>query len=160
MMTGWAPESMGAQPVLGADGKEKDMHILIVEDDVPSQLFLKTVLKGYGPCAIAGDGAEAVQAYADVALDGSPFDVVFMDIMMPGMDGLTAIDRIREFEAQNPHKVPRPAQVVVVTATQDTQNIIHAYCAGNVFAYLKKPLTNNDIKATMTKILNAPVGTL
>lgn len=160
MMTGWAPGNVGAQPELGVDGKEKDMHILIVEDDVPSQLFLKAVLKGYGPCAVAGDGAEAVQVYADVALDGSPFDVIFMDIMMPGMDGLTAIDRIREFEAQNPNKVPRPAQVVVVTATQNSQNIIHAYCAGNVFAYLKKPLTSNDLKATMTKILNAPMGTL
>lgn len=134
------------------------MHILIVEDDVPSQLFLKTVLQGYGPCTAAGDGAAAVRAYAEAAAGGSPFDIVFMDIMMPGMDGLTAIDRIREFEAQNPHKVPRPAQVVVVTATQDTQNIIHAYCAGNVFAYLKKPLDSQDLKAAMAKLLAASEG--
>ncbi|MHC1752541.1 response regulator [Humidesulfovibrio sp.] len=134
------------------------MHILIVEDDVPSQLFLKTVLKSYGPCAIAGDGAKAVRAYTEAALGGNPFDIVFMDIMMPEMDGLTAIDRIREFEAQTPQKVPRPAQVVVVTAAQDTQNIIHAYCAGNVFAYLKKPLDSQDLKATMAKMLEAAEG--
>lgn len=136
------------------------MHILIVEDDVPSQLFLKTVLQGYGSCTVAGDGVEAVRAYAEAAAGGSPFDIVFMDIMMPGMDGLTAIDRIREFEAQGPHRVSRPAQVVVVTATQDTQNIIHAYCAGNVFAYLKKPLDSQDLKTTMAKLLAASEGAL
>ena len=135
------------------------MRILIVEDDVPSQLFLKTVLQSYGACTVAGDGAEAVRAYTEAAVGGSAFDIVFMDIMMPGMDGLTAIDRIREFEVQNPQKVPRPAQVVVVTATQDTQNIIHAYCAGNVFAYLKKPLDSQELKATMVKMLAAPEGT-
>jgi len=136
------------------------MHILIVEDDRPSQLFFKTVLGRYGPCLVAGDGAEAVFVYEQAANQGNPYDIVFMDIMMPGMDGLTAIDRIRSFEAQHKRLVPKPAQVVVVTATGDTQNIIHAYCEGNVFAYLKKPITREDLDLTMAKLLHAPADAL
>ncbi len=131
------------------------MRILIVEDDIASQIFLKAVLKPFGQCDTAGDGAAAVRAYAEAALDGAPFDVVFMDIMIPEMNGLAAIDRIRDYEAHNRRSVPRPAQVVVVTATEDSQNIIHAYCTGDVFAYMKKPLERQEVEATMAKIASA-----
>jgi two-component system chemotaxis response regulator CheY len=129
------------------------MRILIVEDDHANQLFLKKVLEQSGDCVAVSDGAAGVQAYADAAAKGEPFGVVIMDIMLPEMSGLTAIDRIREYEALHPRTIPRPAHVVVVTATSDSQDIIHAYCSGNVFAYMKKPLLREDLLATMDKIV-------
>ena len=136
------------------------MHILIVEDDLVSQTFMKTVLSQCGQCANASDGEEAVRRYATAAIAGQPFDVVFMDIMLPKMDGLTAIDKIREYEESNPKYVLKPTQVVVVTTTDDSQNIIHAYCTGDVFAYMKKPLERNVLETTMAKITCASKGTL
>lgn len=136
------------------------MRILIVEDDLIVQLFLKTVLGHYGQCFTASDGRAAVRAYSDAAAGGEPFDVVFMDIMMPEMNGLIAIDRIREYEALHPWRVPRPAQVVVATALEDSQDILHAICSGNVFAHMKKPLLREDLEATMGKIASAPSGAL
>ncbi len=136
------------------------MHILIVEDDIMSQTFMKTVLNQYGQCVITSDGEDAVRSYATAAISGRPFDVVFMDIMLPKMDGITAIDKIREYEEVNPKHVPKPTNVVVVTATDDSQNIIHAYCTGDVFAYLKKPLERNVLEATMAKITSVSKGTL
>lgn len=131
------------------------MRILIVEDDLTTQIFLKAVLEGFGRCDTASDGAMALLAYSDAVAEGQLFDVIFMDIMMPNMNGLTAIDKIREYESLHPNTVPRTVQVVVVTATDDSHDILHAYCSGNVFAYLKKPLFRENILATMHKILSA-----
>jgi len=136
------------------------MRILIVEDDLVSQIFMKTVLNKCGQCAIASDGEEAVKLFIAAATNGCPFDVVFMDIMLPKMDGLTAIDKIREYEGSNPRHAARPTHVVVVTATGDSQNIIHAYRSGDVFAYLKKPLEQNVLEATLAKITSMHAGTL
>ena len=131
------------------------MRILIVEDDLATQLFLKVVLEGFGRCDTVSDGAMAIQAYSDAVAKGQPFEVIFMDIMMPEMNGLVAIDRIREYESHHPHTVPKAVQVIVVTATDDSHDILHAYCSGNVFAYLKKPLFREHIMATMHKLLGA-----
>ena len=130
------------------------MHILIVEDDPITQMYLKAVLEAYGICDVVGDGAEAVRAYIGAAAKGNFVDVVFIDIMLPKMDGLTAIDRIREHEAHHPHSISHPAQVVMVTALEGPQDIIHAYCSGGAFAYLKKPLLREEVDATMQKIIN------
>jgi len=129
------------------------MHILIVDDDPLSQLFLKTVLEPFGTCTIAGDGLTAVRLYSQAALDGAGFGVVFMDIMMPAMNGLDAVDRIREFEAHTPSRVSAPAVFVVVTAAEQSQRLINAYCGGDVFLCMKKPLERADVEAVMVKIL-------
>jgi len=134
------------------------MRILIVEDDLPSQLFMQVVLREYAPCEVAENGLQAVRVYIDAAVGGAPFDVVFMDIMMPEMDGLAAMDRIREFEALNPQSVPKRAHMVVVTATEDMQSLIHAYCSGEVYAFLKKPLESGVLQATMDTIIQAATG--
>lgn len=128
------------------------MRILIVDDDPLSQLFLQTVLAPFGECHIAGDGLTAVREYSKAALEGSGFRVVFMDIMMPALNGLDAIDRIREFEAHTPSRVPVPSVFVVVTAVEQSQRLINAYCGGDVFTCMKKPLERADVEAVMTRI--------
>lgn len=134
------------------------MRILIVEDDLPSQVYMEALLRETARCEVAGNGALAVRAYIDAAVSGDPFTIIFMDIMMPEMDGLAAIDRIKEFEALNQQTVPTPAFIVVVTATEDMQSIIHAYCSGEVFAFLQKPLLLEDLQATMDKLVLAIKG--
>jgi two-component system chemotaxis response regulator CheY len=131
------------------------VRILIVEDDPVSQLFMSTVLSRYGQCSMACDGVAAVSDYIDASLCGNPFELVFMDIMLPKLDGLSAIERIREFEGHNPWHVPNPAQVVVVSAKDDLPNHIRAYCAHDILSYMQKPLERADLEATMDKIVNA-----
>jgi signal transduction histidine kinase/FixJ family two-component response regulator len=66
-------------------------RILLVEDIVANQLITATLLRREGHMVdIAGDGEAAVQALA-----GQPYDLVFLDIYMPGMSGLETTQRIR-----------------------------------------------------------------
>lgn len=128
------------------------MRILIVEDDQLGMWYLLSVLRPYGECRSAFNGREAVQAYCRAVEESAPFDVIFMDIMMPEMNGLDALERIREFELYNAHRIPRGTLAVMATATSDSQDVVRAYCCCSAFGYLVKPIQVSDVEAVMGRI--------
>ena len=73
-------------------------RILVVEDDARNIFALSSVLEPKGATVdIARNGREAIDALARSATqDGGAIDLVLMDIMMPEMDGLTAMREIRK----------------------------------------------------------------
>ena len=67
------------------------MRTLIVEDDFTSRLLLQTYLSRFGECHVAINGVEAVEAFRMSKKNGAGYDLICMDIMMPEMDGQTAL---------------------------------------------------------------------
>ncbi|MDQ7836168.1 MAG: response regulator [Humidesulfovibrio sp.] len=128
------------------------MRILIVEDDELGMQYMMSVLKAHGECHAATNGKEAVQAYCQAVEDSAPFDLIFMDIMMPVMNGLDALERIREFELYNAHRIKRNAIAVMATATNDSQEVVRAYCCCSAFAYLVKPVQVPDVEDILGRI--------
>lgn len=128
------------------------MRILIAEDDVLGQRFLLSVLKPHGKCSVTANGKEAVRAYCQAVEDSEPFDVVFMDVMMPEMNGLEALERIREFELYNKHRIQQGAFAVMATAVNNSQDVVRAYCCCSAFAYLVKPIQVADVEAVLAHI--------
>ncbi|MDP1985804.1 ATP-binding protein [Phenylobacterium sp.] len=79
-------------PAEGVRGR----RILIVDDNGANRMVLKTLLESQGlNCGQAADGHEAVQAWSD-----GGWDLVLMDIHMPGMDGMDATKAIRAAELE------------------------------------------------------------
>ena len=128
------------------------MRILIVEDDLLGMQYLRAILEPHGQCVSAANGKEAVQAYCRAVEESAPFDLIFMDIMMPEMNGLDALERIREFELYNAHRVPRNALAIMATATSDSQDVVRAYCCCSAYAYLVKPIQAPDVELIMERI--------
>ncbi|MBU1040069.1 MAG: response regulator [Proteobacteria bacterium] len=128
------------------------MRILIVEDDQLGMRYLLSVLQPYGECQTAVNGKEAVQAYCQAVEESAPFDVIFMDIMMPEMNGLDALERIREFELYNAHRIPKGALAVMATATSDSQDVVRAYCCCSAFGYLIKPIQVPEVQGIMERV--------
>ena len=120
------------------------MNILIAEDDYVSRKVLLGHLTHYGHCETAVDGVEAVDAISLSFENNKPFDLIFLDIMMPNMDGQEALTHIREIEAQNNVRVGDGSLVVMTTALSDSHNVLKAF-NGQCEAYIVKPVTREKI---------------
>ena len=90
------------------------VRILLVEDNLVNQKLAKLMLTKAGyQVAVANNGKEAVEKYTTSPAD---FDLIFMDIQMPEMDGLEATKAIREWESHDPELADHNLPIIAMTA--------------------------------------------
>jgi len=121
------------------EGDHNCLRILLVEDNPVNQKVAQKMLKRLGHDAdLAVNGKEAVQA-----LESRPYQIVFMDIQMPEMDGLEATRIIRErcLSAEQPH-------IVALTAFNLVYGREMCLSAG-MDDYLSKPLIMEELRAAI-----------
>jgi two-component system chemotaxis response regulator CheY len=129
--------------------KEKSkLKILIVEDDFASFKILEEYLHEYGDCSVAVNGDEAVKVFKKASEEGSPFDLICLDILLPVMNGHLALEEICQIEQECGIK---RVKVIMTTAIDDTEDIIKAFKEG-CKAYIVKPITNEKLFAEMQKL--------
>jgi two-component system chemotaxis response regulator CheY len=102
------------------------MKTLLVDDDFVCRLLLQELLKKYGPCHIAVNGKEAVEAVRAAQDAGEPYDLICLDIMMPEMDGQQALKEIRALEESRGVRSPSWARIVMTTAASDSSSVLTA----------------------------------
>lgn len=116
--------------------------ILVVDDEVLIQQVTKTSLEDHNyRTLLASDGIEAIALYADYKDDIS---VVLMDIMMPSLDGLTAIRTL--------HKL-NPEIKVIATSGLASKNQITKEIDIGVQAFLPKPYTVKELLNTLHRVI-------
>lgn len=115
------------------------MKTLIVEDDFTSRLLLQSILSRYGECHVAVDGEEAIEAFRRGWVESDPYDLICMDIMMPRLDGDTALAAIRHEEEQRGIAPGDGVKIIMTTALRDKSHVFGAF-RKNCDAYLFKPL--------------------
>lgn len=127
------PTTVTAEP-------HSELKILVVEDNPTNQKLLLQILERLGyTSACAKDGLEALEAFRR-----QPYDVVFMDVQMPRMDGLTATRHIRqEFPAE------QQPQIIGVTGYAFSEDQAECTAAGMDLCLIK-PIR----LATLTQTLN------
>jgi len=127
-----------------ADGpiETEALRILVVDDVDVNRELLRTILGSLGhQIQEASGGSEAVQ----VALT-APFDVILMDVHMPGTDGLAATRAIRARSEPN-----ALTPIVAVTADARPEQIVECTSAG-MNGYLTKPVSVVDLLSTITAV--------
>jgi len=123
-----------------AEARSQRLRVLVVEDNRINQIVARRLIERYGgEVVVACDGREAVNA-----LEVRKFDVVFMDIQMPGMDGLEVTREIRARENGSPHH----QFIVAMTAHAMAADRERCLAAG-MDEYLSKPIQPPKLKAIL-----------
>ena len=114
-------------------------RILVVEDDRPIAAMLERVLgtEGYD-VDVAGDGNEALRRARE-----RPFDLVVLDLMLPGLDGIAVCRRLR---------ATSPIPILVLTARGRTEDRVRGLDSG-ADDYVGKPFHNEELLARVRALL-------
>lgn len=124
------------------------MKILVVEDDYISRRLLCRYLEPYGECSEAVNGHEAIDSVRYALDAGNQFDLICLDIMMPGMDGQETLAAIRKLEAGQGVPLGKGARIVMTSALEDESYMLDAFTA-SADGYLVKPIERRKLLATL-----------
>lgn len=121
------------------------MKFLIIEDDKTAQMLLQQITVNYGTYDVASNGIEALELLNSNGHNN--YDVIFLDIMMPEMDGLEFLEKLRNIEKEKnfPHK-----KVIIISALEAEKTIIPQFIQDKDLTYLVKPIN----RAVITEILD------
>jgi two-component system response regulator PilR (NtrC family) len=119
--------------------------ILVVDDELSMREFLKILLEKEGHKVItASDAASAIDL-----IQKQDFDIVISDIKMPGMGGLSLLEKIKEINNSIP--------VIMITAYASPENAVVAMRSG-AFDYITKPFKVDEIKKIIKSASTATVS--
>ncbi|MEI6702198.1 MAG: response regulator [Deltaproteobacteria bacterium] len=121
------------------------MKCLITEDDLLSRRILKQLLSSEGDCDIAVNGQEAIDSFALAHESKRPYDVIFMDIMMPVLDGMDALQCIRGLEKMMEIPSQLAVKVIMTTALDDPRTVIKSFNECGADAYIVKPVSKQKL---------------
>lgn len=124
------------------------MRALIVDDVEMNRDMLALFLEDRATIVMAESGEEAVRVAEEALRSGSGFDLICMDIGLPGISGLEALKSIRELEAA--HGDAR-SKVFMVTASSSPDDMIDALLVGGCDDYLTKPLMRQNFMLLLAK---------
>ena len=147
------PELPSALEDAGA-GARQPLNVLVAEDNEINALLTRALLTrlGHRP-TVAESGAVALERWhAAREAGGAPFDLVLMDMQMPGMDGLEAARRIRASEAERDEaRTP----IIALTANAFAEDR-EACLAAGMDGFLVKPLDRERLAAALAEVAGRP----
>ena len=124
------------------------MRILIVDDDAPNRKLLTDIVSKLGECETADGGQEALSAFKKAWKDWRPFDLIFLDVLMPGMDGREVLRKIREIEKDKKMSEQHQVRIIMVTGVSEEETVLDCLRNG-CDEFIVKPI---DIKLVFEKI--------
>jgi len=148
------PTPIAAIPAPAPEGKPpaSSLRILVVEDNLVNQRLLLALLERYNhgrQVEVAHHGGEALEH-----LRRAPFDLIFMDVQMPVMDGFECTRRIRQGEGGAGH---RAIPIIAVTAGAmrgDREKCLEA----GMDDYISKPISSSSLKALLEQVARGREG--
>lgn len=121
------------------------LKIMVAEDNLVNQEVIKRMLslEGFRNVTMASNGAEAVDYVKDALDHNESFDLIFMDVQMPKIDGLLATRMIR-------HNLNYDRPIIALTAFADESNVKECLNSG-MSGFLSKPIRRTNLRKIITE---------
>ncbi len=100
------------------------MRILVVDDDAPNRKLLTDIASKMGECEGAEGGQEALSAFKKAWEDWRPFNLIFLDVLMPDVDGREVLLKIREIEKEKKVSEQHQVRVIMVTGVSEEETVL------------------------------------
>lgn len=126
----------------------KRLSILVAEDNDINALLARALLAklGHRP-TIASNGEAAVESWQAAVAAGAPYDLLLMDVYMPGLDGFDATKRIRAAEAE---RSSMRSRIIALTANASAEDRAACLAAG-MDGFVTKPLDREKLLEVLTE---------
>lgn len=127
------------------------MDILIIDDDIICRELLHTYLKPYGECYFAENGKEAIEQIQKKISEKKMFNLIFLDIMMPELNGHDVLKKVHELEQKHHLNFKDNMRIIMTTALGDSKNVLSAFSEGCEY-YLVKPIQKRKLEEILEKV--------
>ncbi|MDH5561445.1 MAG: response regulator [Deltaproteobacteria bacterium] len=123
------------------------VKILIADDGKLNRVVLNKLLEPYGRCDMAEDGIAAIKRVVNAFHEKQPYDLIFLDMMMPGLNGDEVRDKIRSLESSEGVKA---SKIILVTGIDQTHEELEKRLQ-DYEEIIAKPVNDEDIKHIMER---------
>ena len=120
------------------------MKALVIDDMAPNCRVLQHLLWAFGECDTATSARLALTLFQEAWKEGSPYDLICVDIMMPKINGLQLIQVLRKIEDKMGIDERQRACIAVVTSRDDTDTRKLAQNAGSD-SFITKPIAKAEL---------------
>ena len=123
-----------------------DLRIMIIEDMVESNRILEKMVSSLGHISCFLNAEEAEKQI----LNGIPYDLIFLDVGLPGKSGLAFLKQLREQEIKLNIPEENSPVILMLTGDESAETVVKAFSDG-ADGYLTKPFNRDEISAELEK---------
>lgn len=126
------------------------MKSLIVEDEITSEAMLRYFLEKHGSCHSVATGKDAIKKFTDSLSNATPYDLICLDINLPGESGIEILEKIRNLEANKEISSSSYCVIFMTTAQTGTNNVTQSF-SKLCDEFIPKPVTQEIIEENLRK---------
>ena len=131
------------------------MKIMVIDDVFMNILRLKEAVRAFGEVEGYQNAREGLEALQFAYLTNAPYDLLFLDILMPELSGFEVLDALVKMGADRPPK--ERTKVVMVTSRNQEESVRKSIRSG-ASGYVIKPFQNERIHAEILRLTGMSPG--
>ncbi len=130
------------------------MKFLLVDAQFDSRKQSHKVLNQYGECDLAINGLEALNAFVRAHNDNDPYNLIFLDVDMPDLDGNQVLTKIRQWERSKDITTSDEAKIIMLSKDESNESkiIIQDALNSGGEAYILKPINRENLARAFKEV--------
>lgn len=123
------------------------MRVLIVDDDIVQITLISALVEAFDVDHVS-NGDDALQIFKNAQGAGRPYELIFMDLVMPGFDGYMVVNALRQLEKEENW----PETKIIIISGKDPEEGLTDQLREQCQGYLTKPVTADSLLESLEEL--------